>query len=1123
MTDIGTSRMSKMCAELAAFAGLENLRELSCVTLIQMLRQCGSKSCRDVVVRAIDGLLEQTDLKSDHIYIALHLKEIHPELQINLPKSVGQLLRSSKTSFLSHILADTRSNQGRMPHPVWPPLARTLAAGATAGCDIQLVWKYLGEEVFFSKDSTLLKRRVGLDAFTSMAAAIGFSEAATTLLLPRFIDCLLGNIVSKNLHLSTPAHAAARCLVDTARSNMAFASYATQLIMEASGDTTRLTSCSNLLSSLVACIDAKSTTEHFEKIRNMLENTRNRKGKMKKKTRTREEDEAESKDRDKIQLFVAQNLEALARNPRAQEQGLLSEIATLLASHSFYRPSGKKWESFSGGTSEYPSVPMSGFVRSQYAMRVFSIATDSDSNDAKDSKRQSRAKATSDGLAPKWIASVVKSAKDLETKHKLVSHAGLSKKQRMEVVEKRTEALSAIDELDSVMAKLKDNNLDTMKKLDATRRVMFQLLLILLELPKDAVPLVGDMTTCLRNINKTFDYLNEKKTKKRKRSKDNGPSLEEHLNVLVEVLLGMLVYPQASTREAARSAFGAWSEDLSTDALESLLSIVEGPGVGEGMEGDDDDDADDEEEEEIAQAWREGEKEIKIDMGTFLESEGLDEEDLGNIDWDAVDVDDGSEIEDDDDVDEDDDADDDDEEEADTDENEDDGDDANEQSEQAKEMAVYTAHLENMMRLRKEKKKAKEEMRRQSLHFRLRALDFIDMFVAKNPCHPLTPMLVPSLVVVASRSKTTKEIQQLTTKAAVVLKTRFGRSSKLPSMKDDKTRKLVFDGLEAICKTARSKTVTKISRSKNKTGSEALKMASMGLTYLVRVASDDDEGAKVVCNVYRENLLWYMTGRKADLNYSFFADFITVQPKIASRLLSTVAEIAALRPNVGEGLGARNEFLRGEACMMAADILKAWHKAFPDPALARAELLSHMKALKQASAGILGVGDEGKATRFEKVAKAKLGLRLMTALAASSKRVFGSEADKILAGGPEMCAGLRNLAEDFPTLKGVVSNAIRTWPGDNLPADVKQRSKTTKVKPNKKPKKRKTSEGEGGLNLDDDFFQQLDDGKKESEAGRSNGKSKRRRKSTNSAKQKASNNTEGSAAGTRKKKRKKTK
>jgi len=216
-------------------------------------------------------------------------------------------------------------------------------------------------------------------------------------------------------------------------------------------------------------------------------------------------------------------------------------------------------------------------------------------------------------------------------------------------------------------------------------------------------------------------------------------------------------------------------------------------------------------------------------------------------------------------------------------------------------MDNYDRALADMMRLRQSKKNAGKDLRRLSLHFRLRVLDLLTLFVKKHPANPLILDLLEPMLDAFHGARTGTENVVLHDRLLALFR-KVCKPNEYPTIGEGagcaptEAFKSLFQEL--------------LQRAQKTVHRDDLSLVSLALLFLVRIwvplgdaQGATAEGAWVVAQ-YSGALSNYLISKKSSLNTKFFTEFIARFP---------VLGLALAAPLIHLSVAGTKEFQRIEA------------------------------------------------------------------------------------------------------------------------------------------------------------------------------------------------------------------
>ncbi|XP_038056310.1 myb-binding protein 1A-like protein isoform X2 [Patiria miniata] len=531
----------------------------------------------------------------------------------------------------------------------------------------------------------------------------------------------------------------------------------------------------------------------------------------------------ETPDIDSGRQWVTIQVLSLVRNPRLQkETDWLSDCFQFLFLHAFFRVKTRSKALPNCGT--VLKVPVSESLRQQIAQHFYSALGVVCNLSTRAPVKEEDTSADPGEL---WVYVIVKYAQELLNSPNVDC-----------CVTFQDEAQAAWNEMLSVVEKLRKKSKPGNKTQSASPA--FQLLFLHVGLQmfsetQQAVDILQDLHGCYERA------LSRRKSLKKKTEEE-----PEWVEVVTEILLSLLSKPSHLLRTVVDGVFKMICPHMTKEALQLLLDILDPTqsvedgnmeitesddedGEDAEMPEDDDDDDDDseddddeddnhdDEEEEGEPSPASKKKPVSNGHGNHtkkkLSGNGSDSESENSEDSDDEDNDDideffrndvktalGEAAAD-----------------------EDDSDDVASDFDDATMMRLDTA-LSGLFKAKMaDRRKGKKETNTVLLHFKLRVLDLLDIFIKRQQSNPLILELVLPLLVVAQTASVHKDQHVLSEKAVSIYRNKLCRVRKYPHNLTDQ-RELLHDTIEAILQIA-----------KKATSVMTVSLSSAGCLFLIRV------------------------------------------------------------------------------------------------------------------------------------------------------------------------------------------------------------------------------------------------------------------------------------------------
>jgi DNA polymerase phi len=369
---------------------------------------------------------------------------------------------------------------------------------------------------------------------------------------------------------------------------------------------------------------------------------------------------------------------------------------------------------------------------------------------------------------------------------------------------------------------------------------------------EDAAVVAADLDKCYAElVAKKATPAKKKSKKSKKKEAEAGETEEDSVVVLTDLLLSLLSQDSSALREIVTQVFRSLLPLLNAASLTTMVNVLHPSSEGEGAANDDEDD-------EFAPITHEDEEEDD-------EEENGEEEEVTLSSADAVS----------------------------------DALRSDEKMSALHQEDLALAAIVGQVKVRSQRKKDLKRARLQTMHFQLRVLDLLQVFVSQRPEEAATAAhsaLVLSLVaplfrVLARVQHADSEKLVLRDRLQAVLLHKVLRAKdKLPSTEAAQTEALA--ALREIVELVRTTPMEK---------EHAGKVASAAVVYLVRVictgeASSDEQVQKIV----RASALDAFTKKHSRFPRAAFEELLTKSPAVGARvLLEPLAAIAAAEEKEG--------------------------------------------------------------------------------------------------------------------------------------------------------------------------------------------------------------------------------
>ncbi|KND01937.1 DNA-directed DNA polymerase [Spizellomyces punctatus DAOM BR117] len=436
-------------------------------------------------------------------------------------------------------------------------------------------------------------------------------------------------------------------------------------------------------------------------------------------------------------------------------------------------------------------------------------------------------------------------------------------------------------------------NRDVLAQYKAFELLFLHLLLHVYIEPAEAVGVLDELKNC-------FDLFFQDKSAspKKRKAKDADDMEEDHapIEVLVDILISFLAKPSALVRSLSQDVFKVFNNQLTKKSLDLIFEVLSAKGGVAGAQ-------------ELFEEEEEEDEDVDMESGDAMDVDSKQEDD--------DDEDDEEEGED-----EDEDEDDDDEEEsgevdeelrrkikealgnAAIDEEDDDSDE--EAFLDDDEMEAFDDKLAEIFRQRKEIKTAKKDVKNQVLHFKLRVVDLLDIFLRKSPQNPLViELIMPLIKLITSTSRSTDD-KDLHEKLLSLAKNKLFRLREVPTepalnvdravevLKEvhEYARRATDATLFGLCNGASLLLTRILSHVKEPIPKKEVKKTPKKRKVETKEAPDTKPMSRVA-SVYQETLSDFMTKNKTRVKPVIFLDLINRYPVYAWELLPSLVDFTS--------------------------------------------------------------------------------------------------------------------------------------------------------------------------------------------------------------------------------------
>jgi hypothetical protein len=291
--------------------------------------------------------------------------------------------------------------------------------------------------------------------------------------------------------------------------------------------------------------------------------------------------------------------------------------------------------------------------------------------------------------------------------------------------------------------------------------------------------------------------------------------------------------------------------------------------------------------------------------------------------------------------------------------------------------AAYDTHLANIVRLRNEKRAMHKEVAQQSLHFKLRVADLLEVWLRSQARNPLALQLFVPLLLAIDASRSSSDAKQLEARLVALFK-------KLANGRDHPE---VTPELSAHIRDLQT---TLMSRAVRTAHRESLHLTNLALLFLAKItlprdikeqvaatetalapvpaasskkskaaasASAPESSVAFVLRLYRTELIKYVSVRHSLLNTRFFETFVTRFPGLAWSFAPLLAEMAQVRlpsedtdkQQDAAAPRAASAFLRNDCFVLLGSILAQRHVVLKDASSSASSLFAAaLPAIQQA-------------------------------------------------------------------------------------------------------------------------------------------------------------------------------
>lgn len=356
---------------------------------------------------------------------------------------------------------------------------------------------------------------------------------------------------------------------------------------------------------------------------------------------------------------------------------------------------------------------------------------------------------------------------------------------------------------------------------------------------------------CLEASTKLISPTEPGKKASKKEKKEVEEDFQEPINLLVDIIVGLLEHSSSFSRTMANQSFAMLTSLVTDSTVDLILTQLERRDPSDEILAEDMDEDEDENENEAENngenptSSEEEEEEIEIDEDDNMSDADEEEAEALRKSLQAA-----------------------------FSENDDDDEDASEASMDDEQMMAIDEKLAAVFRTRAEERKRGKDVdaQREATYFKNRVLDLVDIYLKKQSSNPLVLRFVLPLVELISTSSTDEK--QLSDKTKGILRARLGKPKDPISISDpDYAANL----LEALHQRAR----------KSHSG-ELVTMISMCSTFVSKSLIALDEEA--VIKTYSASISDFITRKASALNPTFIHEFIRRYPAQAWNFRNIILE-----------------------------------------------------------------------------------------------------------------------------------------------------------------------------------------------------------------------------------------
>ncbi|CAE7157151.1 unnamed protein product [Rhizoctonia solani] len=700
-------------------------------------------------------------------------------------------------------------------HSVWNAILEAIKDGK---CKVSFAeyYRVCVDESLFATTSSPERKSWGFQVFESALAVMPPAEYQY-LFTANFMRTWINHLSSPDRHLHKAAKKAASEIVKAVERNPSVGFSLVTHLQGTHGNQQfdRITR-TKTIETILASTDIEGVRKYTDSLINQL--------------RESAASDVDPSEQDSKRRYVFEQLAALMRHgsiPKDDEW--VNSILELFILHGFFTVTKKNKNSEIGLLHYVTKPPLSDTLRSACRSKLFTILGDlcSQTKVVKGESGESTRVTSSATDGQLWIA---KAANIVEALEQDAAHVSPLAETEEEVVALRARARKVLK------AVRKKQGADD----DASRGTELLISALLLETYNEEED-SDALESCLEATEKLFNL-----SKKSKTTED-----EEHsaIDLLIDVIIGMLEKSSAFGKAVAIQAFGLLSgqvesstidlillqleqrdvndsEDEDEEAAEAIAEMADGDQDNEDDESEEDSDGDSEDDDEDEEEEIQVDPEFRKQVAEALQVNGMA----------AVEEDDSEDSEDEVLL----------------------GDD---------QMMQLDEHLAKVFRAQAGNTKEKKGAQREATHFKIRILDLVDTFLGKQPQSPCVPRIVlPLINLVVSAGP---EERQLSEKTTGILRARIAKAKDVPTSGFD--REAILEDLRSLHELARKAPVPELSSCS---------------IYLSKVL----QGEPQVLEVYRASLEDFARRKNSKLPPAFLKDYILRQTAHAWELRKHIVD-----------------------------------------------------------------------------------------------------------------------------------------------------------------------------------------------------------------------------------------